>query len=171
MKAQTRQLAVPLLAAVGAGIVVALLTGAVQLDQLIKLPGAVIARFTSGSPLVSGEGSGSEYSAVYLTNGRVYFAKASNFDALTVKLTAVYLLRRAEAPPARPAPEGQDEDSDASIVAPAEAVDFELVRLVDQYPQPTDEMIVPREAILYWEELPASSRVVKAIQAEGEKSQ
>lgn len=87
-----------------------------------------------------------KWQAVFLENNQVYFGKLSHHDRGYVTLTQVYYLRGA----------GQGE------AANTQAVD--LVKLGGEFHGPEDLMFIPKEKIVFWENLKSDSQVVKLIQ-------
>lgn len=81
------------------------------------------------------------YSAVFLANGQVYFGKLEN-DGEYTKLTNVYYIQNT---------------SDGSTT------NTSLVPLLGELHQPTDQMEISKNQILYTETLASSSPVTKSI--------
>jgi hypothetical protein len=152
-----RQLIVPVLFAAVAGVAVALLVGGVD----IKGIGSKIGKSISGlsnlfslsnhSNPSSPSASSSDYVAIYMENGKVYFGKMQDSDSDEPRLTDVFTLNVTA---------GQDQAPPTGGQASAE---FELVKLTDQFQAPTDLLVLSRNKILFWEPLKSDSRVVEAI--------
>ena len=165
LNSNLRQLIVPILFAAIAGIAVALLVGGVD----IKGFGSKIAKSVSNLSNLSNlskpsnpSASSSDYVAVYMENGKVYFGKMEDADSDEPRLTDVFSLNVTIAEDRnRPAAESGDEG--ATVEQPAPQTDFELIKLTDQFQAPTDLLVLSRNKILFWEPLKSDSRVVEAI--------
>lgn len=92
----------------------------------------------------------SDYQAVFLSNGQVYFGKAHNPNNQYVSLTDIYYLQVTQQ--LQPAPN-----------QPA-AQNISLVKLGAELHGPQDEMRINRDHVLFIEDLKPSSEVSKAIQ-------
>lgn len=114
-------------------------------------------------PWFGGDGVGeSDYVAVYLAGGKVYFGKIRNVRSETPSLTDVFFLSVSQQQ--RPSTVVESpEDAEGAIVEPAQELDYELVKLTDQLQKPSDRLILSREQILFWEPLRPDSKVVQAI--------
>ncbi|GEM_PF-7113733 len=143
-----RQLIVPILFAAIAGVAVALLVGGVDIkgigDKIGKSVSGLSKGWTFGSSKVHPPESKSDYVAIYMENGKVYFGKMQDSDSDEPRLTDVFTLNVTA---------GQDQA----------AAEFELVKLTDQFQAPTDLLVLSRNKILFWEPLKDDSRVVEAI--------
>jgi hypothetical protein len=104
-----------------------------------------------GNTLSIGMGSSSDYQAVFLVNGQVYFGRLSAQGSQFMNLTDVYYLQVNQA--LQPAEEG----------AAAQTPDISLVKLGGELHGPTDAMQINRDQILLIEDLKSDSNVVKAI--------
>lgn len=92
------------------------------------------------------------YSAFFLSNGSVYFGKATESTQPYVILREVYYLR-----PTGGATNSNTNSADAGLA---------LVRLESELQGPTDQMRINRDHIIFIEELRDDSQVVRAIQAQ-----
>lgn len=95
----------------------------------------------------------SEWMAVFLTNGQVYFGKMSNAGKQFVKLNDIYYLQLAQAPQ----PEGQN------TTQTQQQQQVSLVKLGNELHGPVDEMQINRDHILFYEEMKNEAKVVEAI--------
>ena len=142
------QLIVPILFAAVAGVAVALLVGGVDIkgigDKIGKSTPSFFNRFKPSQP---SKPSVSDYVAVYMENGKVYFGKMQDSDTDEPRLTDVFTLNVTA---------GQDQSKTSQT-------DFELIKLTDQFQSPTDLLVLSRNKILFWEPLKSDSRVVEAI--------
>jgi len=96
------------------------------------------------------------YQAVFLSNGQVYFAKIANKTSDSLVLTDVYYLRVQKA--IQPA-EGTTPEQQPAI---------SLIKLGNELHGPTDEMVINRTQVLFTETLKGDSKVVEAINKEKE---
>lgn len=87
------------------------------------------------------------WQAVFLTNDQVYFGKLKDLTAKYVTLDKIFYLRVAA--PLQQGATGQ----------PA----LNLVKLGAELHGPADTMYIPKDKILFWENLRADSQVVQAI--------
>jgi hypothetical protein len=95
---------------------------------------------------------GSTYQAVFLNSGQVYFGKLSFFGTwLTLK--DVYYLQATDALQAGTA---------ASLPTNGQQK-IQLVKLGGELHGPTDEMNIPKDKILFWENMRSDSKVIEAI--------
>lgn len=85
------------------------------------------------------------WQAVFLENGQVYFGKLTEHDQNFVSLSSVYYLR-----------ETKDVEE--------ESANLDLIKLGGEVHGPEDEMIISKSAILYFENMKETSRVVQSIQ-------
>ena len=111
---------------------------------------------TSNVGLVKDSGSNiSDYTAVFLTNGQVYFGKMYSSSADSVDLRAIYYLQVNST-----ASNLQDGKTPAS---PAASPDISLVKLGNELHGPNDRMVINRQQVLFTESLKSDSKVVTAI--------
>jgi hypothetical protein len=122
-----------------------------QALQLVVLVG--IAILLLGIALVFTRGNGSEskyvdqskYQAVFLANGQVYFGNITNLNERYVHLTNIYYLTQTS---------GTD----------ANASNYSLVKLgCQQIHDPSDEMVINRDQVTFWENLESKGKVVSSI--------
>lgn len=114
-------------------------------------------------PWLEGDGTGdSDYAAVYLAGGKVYFGKIRNVRSEAPSLTDVFFLSVSQQSPSTGV-ESPD-DAEGATVEPAQQLDYELVKLTDQIQKPSDRLILSRDQILFWEPLRPDSKVVQAIE-------
>lgn len=92
----------------------------------------------------------SEYQAVFLTNGQVYFGKASDMNSRYVTLQDIYYLQLAQSP--QPA-DNKDQQPQIS-----------LVKLGNELHGPADEMKINRDHILFVENMKDNAKVMEAIE-------
>lgn len=94
----------------------------------------------------------SEYQAVFLTNGQVYFGKLSNPNSRLVTLQDVYYLQLAQSP--QP---GDNKDAQ-------QQPQISLVKLGNELHGPDDEMKINRDHILFVENMKDNAKVMEAIE-------
>lgn len=95
-----------------------------------------------------------QYQAVFLSNGQVYFGRASSINANFVTLRDVYYLQVSQV--LQPA-EGKREPQPQQTLSLAKLGVFELHK-------PKDEMKINRDHVLFIEDLQEDSQVVQAIE-------
>lgn len=96
-------------------------------------------------PLVSG----SKWQAVFLTNGQGYFGHLQNYNRGYVTIQDVYYLQTSQAL--------QPEQQTAS--------NLNLVKLGGELHGPEDVIFIPKEQIIFWENMKADSQIVKGIES------
>ena len=90
------------------------------------------------------------YQAVFLANDQVYFGHLSYWPfRSTATLSDIYYLR-ADKPLQ---PQGQNQDQ----------LNMELVKFGKEAHGPEDKMVIPKNQILFWEDLRDDSRVTQTI--------
>lgn len=92
--------------------------------------------------------SGSELQAVFLTNNQVYFGNLQNYNKSYAVLKNVFYLSVAE-----PLQQG------ATPPGPT----LNLVKLGAELHGPQDIMYIPKDKIMFWENMKKDSQVVQAI--------
>lgn len=111
------------------------------------LPARVIA--DSGS-------NNTDYSAVFLTNGQVYFGKLYTSPSTEVDLRDIYYLQVNQ--------NLQQPDASGKTPTSTTQPQVSLVKLGSELHGPADEMHINRSQVLFTETLTKDSKVVKAIQ-------
>jgi hypothetical protein len=102
----------------------------------------------------------SEYQAVFLTNGQVYFGKL-DFEHGWIVLNDVYYLQLAE--DLQPASAG-DSNADAKPDdAQNQQQKIQLVKLGAELHGPEDEMFIAKDKILFWENMKDDAKVMQSI--------
>jgi hypothetical protein len=91
----------------------------------------------------------SKNQAVFLTNGQVYFGKVKAVTNDYVNLTDIYYLN--------------SQQQDASSKSKTEQTNFSLVKLGCELHGPTDQMVINRDQVSFWENLKTDGKVAKAI--------
>ncbi|HUT22409.1 MAG TPA: hypothetical protein VMX18_03325 [Candidatus Bipolaricaulota bacterium] len=92
----------------------------------------------------------SDYQAVFLTNGQVYFGKLTNKNASYVLLKDIYYLQLKEP---------LQEQQAGSETTP----DLSLIKLGNELHGPMDRMEINKDHVLFIEDLQDDSKVVTAI--------
>lgn len=98
----------------------------------------------------TGTSQNSEWQAVFLTNGQVYFGKLSGVNSDFVTLKDIYYLQVQKA--VQPSDQNSADQSKVS-----------LIKLGNELHGPMDEMKISRTQILFYENLKADGKVVQAI--------
>ena len=137
----------------GVVVLVLLVLGFVFRDKLMGKPapaGQTPVATTNGTQ----PGPTSDYQAIFLTNGQVYFGKLTNPDADYVMLSDIYYLQvgpqqGSATAPNQPAANPQQQIS--------------LVKLGNELHGPVDQMHISRSQVLFYEDLKSDGQVVKAI--------
>lgn len=91
------------------------------------------------------------YQAVFLTNGQVYFGKIATLNGSYVNLGEIYYLNSQQQPEAK------------DKAATTAQTSFSLVKLGCELHGPSDQMIINREQVSFWENLGSDGKVAKAI--------
>lgn len=92
-----------------------------------------------------------KYHAVFLNNNQVYFAKIIAYKT-TYVLTDIFYIKEST------------EGGQLTIDTLSDNPQIDLVKLGEELHGPKDEMIVPTNSIVFFEELKDEGKVVKAIQ-------
>lgn len=101
----------------------------------------------------------SNYQAVFLTNGQVYFGKLKNINKDFLTLREVFYLQQVN--PNQP---NQDRLQGSATSPPSqEQPQLSLVKLGSELHGPTDELRINRSQILFYETMKNDARVVNAI--------
>lgn len=119
------------------GVVVLLLTASLAL-----------ARLNANTPDESKSVSTSQYQAVFLNNGQVYFGNIKNINARFIDLQNIYYLTQSNT--------GNQQNASS---------DYTLVKLgCQQIHYPDDKMMITREQVTFWENLNKDGKVAKSIE-------
>lgn len=114
---------------------------------IIVLAGLSFYRTTTGSAIDS-----SKYQAVFLNSGAVYFGKLQVLNSNYLKLTDVYYLQTQSTDATNPQP-----------AASSTSTNLQLVKLGGELQGPTDEMIVNRNQVTFFENLKSDGKVTQSI--------
>lgn len=101
----------------------------------------------------------SEYQAVFLTNGQVYFGKL-DFESGWIALSDIYYLQVSE--DLQPASSG-DSSTNTTPNATQDQQRIQLVKLGAELHGPEDEMFIAKDKILFWENMKDDSKVMQSI--------
>ena len=101
-----------------------------------------------------------EYQAVFLTNGQVYFGKLDNEDGWVV-LRDIYYLQVTQN--LQQAATGNANTSTDGTNTPPQQDQIQLVKLGSELHGPEDEMFIDKDKILFWENMKESSKVLQSI--------
>lgn len=94
------------------------------------------------------------YQAVFLTNNQVYFGELKDYSDEYVILENIFYLQAS------------DPLQQVSVLGSTDDSNINLVKLGDELHGPEDKMFIPKERILFWENLKTDSAVARAITAE-----
>jgi len=92
--------------------------------------------------------------AVFLTNGQVYFGRLTNIGDNFVRLQGIYYLNT----------QATDAKDAKDTKATTDQTSFSLVKLGCELHGPTDQMVINRSQISFWENLKSDGKVAKAIE-------
>lgn len=137
---------------------VTVLLAAIVLVVLVGLGFTMVKKGTLGSGRLTKDSGDniSDYSAIFLTNGQVYFGKLYSSTPEVVDLRDIYYLQVNQ--------QIQPNQSGATASpAPNQQPDIVLVKLGDELHGPNDRMRVNSSQVLFIESLKKDSKVVKAI--------
>lgn len=101
--------------------------------------------------------SASEWQAVFLVNGQVYFGKVKALGAKTLTLNDIYYLQVVTKPLQ------QTQQGTAAAPADQQNQELTLIKLGSEIHGPSDRMVINRDQIILTEKLKTDSRVVQAI--------
>ena len=93
-----------------------------------------------------------EYQAVFLNNGQVYFGHIKDLNSKFLRVQNIYYLRQTQSP--------QPDQSTSNANS-----NFSLVKLGCEIHGPSDEMVINRDQITFWENLKSDGQVAKAVDA------
>jgi len=122
----------------------------VLLLSLTVLAIAIAFLFYVGKPSESHFVDKKKEQAVFLTNGQVYFGKIVDLNSKFINLQGIYYLNSQQQP-------------DTSKASTATPTSFSLVKLGCELHGPTDQMIINRDQVSFWENLTTAGKVSKAI--------
>lgn len=111
--------------------------------------------FYNNSPSQSKYVQTSEYQAVFLTNGQVYFGKVKALNSQFMDLQDIFYLNNQQSQPSN-----STSSTTASTATPTK---FSLVKLGCELHGPSDEMVINNSQVSFWENLKDSGQVVTAI--------
>lgn len=128
---------------------VAISIGVIVLVAVIVLAALMVYRSSVGSLI-----DGSKYQAVFLTNGQSYFGKLAPAGGSYMELTDIFYLQTK--PTDSTAPQQTTPDTTAQV---------QLVKLGDEIHGPSDQMIIDKSQILFFENLKSDGKVAQSIAA------
>jgi hypothetical protein len=92
--------------------------------------------------------------AVFLTNGQVYFGKINDVTSQYMDLQDIYYLNSQQQP----------SSATSTAANKNQSTTFSLVKLGCELHGPSDQMIINRDQISFWENLKDDGKVAKAIE-------
>jgi len=114
--------------------------------------------FSSNSVIKDSGSNISDYSAVFLTNGQVYFGKIYGRTDTQIDLRNIYYLQVNQQ--VQPDPSAKATPTPSASESPQ----VSLVKLGNELHGPNDRMIINMTQVLFTESLKSDSKVVTAIQ-------
>lgn len=96
-----------------------------------------------------------KYQAVFLTNGQVYFGKLQNKSGNWLTLSDIFYLQASNA--------AADNESENPQEANRASGDVQLIKLGTEVHGPTDEMVISRDQVLFFENLKEDGNVSESI--------
>lgn len=96
----------------------------------------------------------SEYQAIFLTNGQVYFGKLHDFSKENYKLNDIFYLQTKTA----------TDSSNPQKTTSADTADVQLIKLGSEIHGPEDQMIINKDQVLFFENIRNDGKVAKSIQ-------
>lgn len=121
--------------------------GVILAVAIAVLAGLSIYRTTTTSTI-----DASKYQAVFLNSGAVYFGKLQVLNASYLRLTDVYYLQTQSTGTTNPQP-----------AASSTSTNLQLVKLGGELQGPTDEMIVNKDQVTFFENLKSDGKVAQSI--------
>lgn len=122
--------------------------GAVLIVAIIVLAALSFYRSTTAAAIDT-----SKYQAVFLNSGAVYFGKLQILNSGYMKITDVYYLQTQENDPKNPQP-----------AASSSSTNLQLVKLGSELQGPTDEMIINKDQVTFFENLKSDGKVTQSIE-------
>jgi hypothetical protein len=118
---------------------------------IIAILAAVILAVFLGRDFVTGffKTKADVYSAVFLSNGQVYFGKMTKNNASEIVLSDVFYI--------------QINENGAQAQAQLAQTKFSLIKLGNELHGPTDELFINRSQVVFYEKLRDDSKVVESI--------
>ena len=134
-------------------LIVLALLGAVGYT-MVRRGGAVF----GGNSVVKDSGDNiSDYTAVFLTNGQVYFGKMiSSSNDKVVDLRDIYYLQVNQ--------QIQPDQKDAKATTDEKQPEIVLVKLGEELHGPNNRMLINRDQVLFTESMKKDAKVIKAIE-------
>jgi len=121
----------------------------VLLAGIVVLLVGVIFAFSQGGDNESKFINSSDYQAVFLNNGQVYFGNIQTLNDNYVRMTNIYYLTQ---------------NSGSSSSSSSSNNNYSLVKLgCQQIHDPLDQMVINRSQVTFWENLNANGKVVASI--------
>lgn len=96
----------------------------------------------------------SEYQAIFLTNGQVYFGKLHDFSKENYKLNDIFYLQTKT----------NTDSSNPQKTTASDSADVQLIKLGSEIHGPEDQMIINKEQVLFFENIKNDGKVAKSIQ-------
>lgn len=114
---------------------------------IVALMGLFFYRFSTNSAI-----DGGKYQVVFLTDNQFYFGKLHTLNGDFMKLTDIYYIQT----------ESTDSTNPQKTTS-QDVTNLKLVKLGNEIHGPSDEMVISKDKILYFENLKNDGKVVKSI--------
>jgi cytoskeletal protein RodZ len=98
----------------------------------------------------------SKYQAVFFTNGQVYFGKLQVLNANYMSLTDVFYLQTKST---------TTDSTNPQQTTPQSSSDVQLIKLGDEIHGPSDQMVINKDQVLFFENLKSDGKVTQSITA------
>lgn len=115
---------------------------------VIVFAGLLIYRSSTSSTINS-----SQYQAVFLSNGQVYFGKLKVINGDYMSLTDIYYLQTTT----------PEDTTETTINQDTNTTDVELIKLGEEIHGPEDEMLINKTQILFYENIKDKGSVTSSI--------
>lgn len=123
---------------------------AILVPIILVIAGWMVTRSNTGAYIDE-----SKYQAVFFTNGQVYFGKLHVVNGEYFKLNKVFYLQTKD----KTATDSKNPQKTSD-----DTTDVQLIKLGNEIHGPSDEMIVSRDQVLFFENLKADGTVTKSIE-------
>lgn len=108
----------------------------------------------------------SKWQAVFLSNDQVYFGHLSQYGLNYWRLDNAHYIKVTKVPVAPAVPQDPKAKTSPQDQQPQFENRTSLVKLSDDMHQPEDVLYIPKEHILFWQDLQNSSSIVQTLRAE-----
>lgn len=109
----------------------------------------------------------SKWQAVFLSNDQVYFGHLSQYGINYWRLDNAHYIKVTKVPVAPSAAQDPKAKTNSQDQQPQFENRTSLVKLSDDMHEPENTLYIPKENILFWQDLQNSSSIVQTLVAEG----